>query len=218
MLSLIGGVGTVFLLIGLFAVFGALQNQGLLGRLRRAVMGCACLLIGTLCLSLSMALHAFRTFTYSTSVAEVHCKWVGPRLFELTYQEVRDGKLTAPSTVRLRGDQWAISGGVVKWHPWLTALGVPSYHKPTRLSGRYADVAEERMSLPTAFELNGGMDRTWEWFYRAAPMLPFVEAVYGSSAFVYVNPAVCFEVLVTPSGYLIERHRAKPRAALTPHR
>lgn len=211
MLTSVGVVGIFLLTVGAIVGLGALRREGLFAKLRSLVFSLVFLSIGSLCVGLTMALRSFEAFSSFTKVAEVRCGWVGQKEFELNLVTFRDGKPEDPRTFRLRGDQWSISGGIVKWHPWLTALGLPSYHKPTRISGRYAQIQEEQKAPPTAFNLDGELDRVWWWFYRLDPFLPFVEATYGSTAFAYVNPALLFEVSVTPSGYLIQRKRPEPQ-------
>ena len=201
MLTAIGWLGILLLTTGLVLGLGALKQPGFFALLRGGLVGLVCLSAGLLCL----ALRSFEAFTSSTVVAEVRCQWVGPKTFNLTFVQLGNGVRQAPQTFRLRGDQWVISGGIVKWHPWLTALGLSSYHKLTRISGRFANLEEERRAPPTAFDLNGGADRIWWWFYRLDPFLPFVEATYGSAAFVPVEPTMLADVLVTSSGYLIQR-------------
>ena len=117
----------------------------------------------------------------------------------------KDERRRTTRIFRLRGDQWTISGGIVKWHPWLTALGLRSYHKPSRVSGQFSELQRQRHNWPTVEALEPDTDRFWEVLYWADPYLPFVEAAYGSSAYVYVEPQWVQEVYVTPSGYLIKR-------------
>jgi hypothetical protein len=205
-------IGFSLLTIGALSGLGALRRRGLMARIRDLVFSAIVLSLGALCLGLTVALRAFEAFADSVKVSEVRCAWVGPKAFHLTYVPFRKGKPQEPKTFRLRGDQWSVSGGVVKWHPWLTALGLPSYHRPTRISGRYAQTAEETQGPPAAFNLDGELDRIWWLFYRLDPFLPFVDATYGSSAFTYVNPALLFEVHVTPSGYLIQHKRPGQRS------
>ena len=207
MVNGIGFIGILLLTVGAGVVLGIRHRQGMLAKLRHLLCGAVCLGVGALCVGLMLAVRSFEAFVKSTVVAEVRCQWVGPKTFDVTLVQVRAGVRQRPETFRLKGDQWAVSGGVVKWHPWLTALGIPSYHKLTRLSGRYATTSDEQANQPTAFDLNGGFDRYWLWFYQFDPWLPFVQATYGSSAFAYVNPTLRFEVYVTPSGYLIEHKR-----------
>ena len=86
-------------------------------------------------------------------------------------------------------------------------MGVRSYHQPRRLSGQCADLERQRAQPPTVYPLAPDVDWIWELAYRLDPYLPFVEAVYGSSAYAYVEAGVTQEVYVTPSGYLIKRGR-----------
>jgi len=211
MMTWLGVIGFFLLTMGISVGLGALRRRGLGAKIRGLVFSAIVLSLGLLCVGLTMALRSFEAFADSVKVSEVRCTWVGSKEFTLTYIPFRRGTPKAPKTFRLRGDQWSISGGVVKWHPWLTALGIMSYHRPTRISGRYAQTAEETQGSPTAFNLNGELDWIWWVFYRLDPFLPFVDATYGSSAFTYVNPALLVEVHVTPSGYLIQHRRPGPR-------
>ena len=180
------------------------HGRGILQRLSRLVVALACTLVASLFTALLILLHAFGAFAGETLIATVTTQPVAQDEFALTYQPAQ-GVATSARTFRLRGNQWAISGGIVTWHPWLTVLGFPSYHKPLRLSGQFSRIAQQRSHLPTAELLEPGVDQLWEWFYRADPYLPFVEAVYGSSAYVYVEPQWIQAIYVTPSGYLIKR-------------
>jgi len=181
------------------------QRGSVLVRLRRALAAIMCAALGTGCAALLVLVQAFGSFTSETLVAAVTTQRTSPDAFVLTYHPAEWPVEVEGRTVSLEGDQWMISGGIVKWHPWLTALGLPSYHKPLRLSGQFSRAEQHRSRPPSVEVLEPGVDRVWEWFYRADPYLPFVEAVYGSAAFVYVEPGVTQEVYVTPSGYLIKR-------------
>ena len=104
------------------------------------------------------------------------------------------------------------SGGIVKWHSWLTALGLPSYHRAIRVSGQFSRIGMQRAHRPSVYPLGGGVDWLWEMLSRIAPSLPFIEAAYGSSAYVNAEPDGVYQVSVTPTGYLIKRGRATPAA------
>ena len=207
MMFWVGWIGIFLLTIGILAVLAGLRGSGVLARLRRVVIGLVLVAIGSLCLGLRLALRGCEEFSRETLIAEIVCAPASSGMFELRYAAVIDGKPNVPQVFTLRGDQWTISGGIVKWHPWLTALGVPSYHKPTRLNGRFALARQERASPPSLVELNGGEDVFWDWLYRLDPWLPFVEAAYGSAAFAPADPSRRFQVFVTSSGYLIKSVR-----------
>lgn len=201
----LGWVGAGLIVLGAGLVFWLRDRRSWVGALRSGLAGLICLALGFICVSVWASLRSFQAFTTRTLVAEVRCRPVGPQEFEISLVQHRDGRPQPPETYRLRGDQWMISGGVVKWHPWLTALGLPSYQKPTRLSGRFVRLTDELAAAPSAVDLNGGEDRLWEWFVAMDRYLPFVETSYGSAAFAEADPAAAFSVYATPFGYLIDR-------------
>lgn len=181
----------------------ALRHPGPVRTPKRLVASAGFAALGTLLGSLLILLKLFHAFAGETLVARVTTARLSPMTFELRYTPAGQGALA--QTVQLEGNQWAVSGGIVKWHPWLTALGLSSYHKPMRIEGRFSQLAQQRERPPTVYPLEPEADRFWEAFYWADPYLPFVEAVYGSSAYAYVEPGVVQELYVTPSGYLIKR-------------
>jgi hypothetical protein len=210
-------------LLSIFLALSAFRCRGVLRKLRRGAAATLFAGLGVLMGSLLILLNSFLAFTAETPVATITTNPLASDTFEMTYtpaptpnSAMHLNKLArlvwgpaqesmAPIRMTLRGDQWALSGGVVKWHPWLTALGVPSYHRPMRISGQFSDLDRQRAQPPTVYPIGPPIDRFWEAFYRADPYLPFVEAVYGSSAYAYVESMAVQEVYVTPSGYLIKR-------------
>jgi hypothetical protein len=192
-------------LLALWSAFGVLRGPGILRRVRKLVDAAVCAALGGLLVGVLILLRAFLAFSGETFVAQVRAKRLSPTEFELTYTPSGADR---GRTVMLRGDQWAVSGGLVKWHPWLTAMGWASYHRPMRLSGQFSSLEEQRRRPPTIEGIaEPGVDRFWEAVYWADPSLPFIEAVYGSSAYAYVEPGVAQEIYVTPSGYLIKKRK-----------
>jgi hypothetical protein len=175
-----------------------------LGRRVRALLGAiAGTSLGSLLIMLLVVIRAFQSFSGETLVARITMRKLAPHEFELTYAP---SDVTAPViTVPLRGDQWAVSGGIIKWHRWLTALGLRSYHRPTRLAGQFSSLAKQRAQPPTVYAIADDRDWMWERVYWIAPYLPLIDAAYGSSAYVYMEPRATFELYVTPSGYLVKR-------------
>ena len=193
---------TVLVWLGALATaWAALRSGGPIRRLRRLLEAAGLALLGTLLVAILAVTHAFHAFAGQTPVAAVTAVRRAPEQFELTY-DTTDGRR---EQFIIHGDQWAISGGIVKWHPWLTAAGLKSYHKPMRLSGQFSRIERQRAQPPTVYALEPDTDRVWEALYWASPYLPFVEAVYGSSAYVYAEPRAIQYIYVTPSGYIIKR-------------
>ena len=104
----------------------------------------------------------------------------------------------------MNGDQWTVGGDILKWHHWVNLVGFQNCHKLTRISSRYLKAQAELEQPRSAYDLNGGTDSLWMWLYRYGRWLPFVEAVYGNSAYVMAQPGSRWGVYVTLSGYLLK--------------
>lgn len=191
--------------LGLLA--GAVRGPGIIRRIRRLLAAAVWAMAGALLGGLLMLLHAFHAFTGETLVAQVTIRQLAPDEAQLLY---RPASGHPAQTVRIRGDQWALSGGIIKWHPWLTAVGLRSYHHPMRISGQFSSLARQRAQAPTVYALEPGTDLVWEWASRLSQYLPVIDAVYGSSAYAYADSRKTYDVYVTPSGYMIKHGNALP--------
>ena len=211
MMTFLVGLTTAVWLLALVTGLRIIRARGVIARLRGILLAAIFGSVGAVLTALLLVLQAFQAFSGETLIAQVTIRPLAAEEFELTYTPLpasrqRAGQAAgAATTVRLTGDQWSLSGGIVKWHPWLTAMGLHSYHRPTRIAGQFSNLARSRTHPPTVYPLSGSTDWLWEAFYRADPYLPFIEAVYGSSAYVYVESGQVYEIYVTPSGYLIKR-------------
>ena len=189
----------------LLLIYGALRGPGFVRRFKRgleaALVAClACALTAVLAF-----LHIFQAFAGETLVADVRIRPLSQERFELTYQPT-GAQDTDARSFELQGDQWIVTGGIVKWHPIFTSFGWKSYHRPMRIGGQYADVARQNTAPPSVHALSPRTDEFWEALYRIQGRLPFVEAVYGSGAYAYAEAGVRYQIYVTPSGYLIKSH------------
>ena len=189
-------------LISFGFIVGAVRGPGIVRRMKRLFAAAVWSMFGVLLGGLLILMHAFHAFTGETLVAQVTIQSLAPGETALTYRPAPGGP---PQTVRIRGDQWAVSGGIIKWHPWLTVAGLTSYHKPMRISGQFSSLERQRTQPPTVYALEPGTDAVWECAYRLSRYLPVIDAVYGSSAYAYINPGDTYDVYVTPSGYVINR-------------
>lgn len=204
---MLGVLITATVIVWIFAAslaVGVLRRRGLMTRLQALAGALVWSALGGVLTALLVLLHALQAFSGETRIARVTTRPAGREAFDLTYSPVV-GPGTSPHTVRLQGDQWTLSGGIVKWAPWLSVVGLKTYHKPMRISGQFSRLERQQAQPPTVFALTPETDPVWEAFYRVAPYLPLVDAVYGSSAYVYAQPNVVHDVYVTPSGYLIRR-------------
>lgn len=157
-------------------------------------------------------LRTYRVFTQEELVAIVQC---GPSLkqtplqFVVGYTPVFRGAKGPMERFQMIGEQWSIGGDILKWHPWVNLLGLKNAHKLTRLSSRYLKAEDEIHQPRSAYDLNGGADLLWRCLHRFGAWLPFVEAVYGNTAYAFARPGTPWGVYVTSSGYLIKPLRTQ---------
>lgn len=203
----VGAAAFIALLFAAASVADLLRGPGLIKRIKALLGSCFWLCTCFLLSSWIVLMSAFHAFSKETLVAYVTAQRDSATQFTLNYQPIN---AALPVRVKLRGDQWAVSGGIIKWHPWLAVLGLESYHQEMRIEGRFSDIRKQQANPASVEALQEPwLDRFWEALYWAGEYLPFVDAVYGSAGFAYVEPSRVQEVFVTATGYLIRRSEHK---------
>lgn len=200
-------IATVLTLIAALAAFvRAIVGGGFFSRFRRLAFAGIAGAFGIVLSALYVSLGLCLAFSQETLIAKVHTHKGSNKEFELRYEPVGEAaRIAQPETVKLKGDQWMVSGAVVKWHPFFSLFGVRTYHRPLRISGQFASLEAQRSQPPTVYPIGSGQDKLWEAIYWVGPQLPFLEAVYGSAAYGFVDDQSVHEVYITPFGYLIKR-------------
>lgn len=214
-------LGALVLSVGLLSGFLCRRVYRLIRHLRRKpttrlgiVASTFRLLLILLMVSLSAAtlllfgfIQSYTAFTDQKLAAMVFCTPVEEAseemdLWLLIFESPNAGYL---SHYRLRGQEWAIEGHILKWDEWLNFLGLRTMHKLTRVRGRYLRAKDEVDKLPTVFSLIGDEeDPHWRWLYEVGARLPFVKAVYGNTVFTFPSETKIFRIFVTTSGFMIE--------------
>ena len=191
------------LLVALMLLYGIPTR--IRGHLLFVLLTFVCLAMALATGALAVAVRTYTTLTLEQPVATVRCARVpnDPWRIRLLYTPLSPSEAST-HTVELAGDQWMVSGDFLKWHPWLTVAGWRPVHKVTRLSGRFADTAQELTHPSTAVALNGGTDAWWLWLHRYGRSFPCVETVYGSAAYALAESGRTYTVYVTPSGYIVK--------------
>ena len=199
--AILTGAGVLAFVGGGWTLAGMRWRHVNLWTLTVAALGTAVLALGIAALGVAAGMRAYQVFTRETLIAEVRCASSGdPQRFRLYYQPMHG----ALQEYALRGDEWMLDGLILKWHPRLMLVGLQTVQKPVRIGGRYTDVRDQTARHPIAYDLNGGIDWTWRLLQAVGRYWPGVEAVYGSSAYVPVDPGVAYGVYAAASGYVIK--------------
>jgi hypothetical protein len=174
-----------------------------LGELRFAAcaahgtLGLAALLAAAAVGLLGANLLSYERLTHEQPVARAAFARAGDQQFNAT--------LTFPSGEArgyvLRGDDWQIDARVLKWRGAANLLGFDTIYRLERISGRYDDAERERTAPRTVYDLHPP-ERLDAWVLARAwhTWLPWVDALYGSAAYVPMADGAAYEVTVSQSG------------------
>ncbi len=150
----------------------------------------------------ALMLRGYRLLTQETVVATIGARELAPQQFAVT-ADFPDGK---QATGTLRGDEWQLDARVIKWTPDAVTLGAEPLYRVERLSGRYRDAAQAQVTPPTLIAL-GDDSRFDLWrLKREFPRwLPWIDADYGSAAYLPLLDGARYTVTLSPLGGLIAR-------------
>jgi len=207
------------------AALAGLVGLGLLAlcvtrlRRRRALAACGhgagALVLLALAGALAAAsanLYTYQRLTHERDVATLTFRQLGPQRFEVV---VRRTGHPEPRRLELQGDEWQIDARVLKWRGVVHLLGLDTLYRIERLSGRYRDVGQERSAPRSVFALgpSAAVD-LWAAARRYERWLPWVDASYGSAAYLPMADGARFRVRMTQSGLLARPLNGPARAAV----
>jgi uncharacterized membrane protein len=211
---LIGGIALLGVLLSFPFFLAAIR------RLRRLklIRGVLFLLAGGVIVLLlaGFGLVAANFFTYARLTHEQEAARVTTRqLAERHYAVTLQAAQAPPRHYELRGDEWQIDARVLKWRGMGTLLGLDTVYRLERISGRYADIANERSAPRTVHALaeDPGLD-FWSLIRRHQRYVPLADAQYGSAAYVPMAEGAEYAVTVSASGLVVRPVNDAARKAL----
>lgn len=176
------------------------RRRRLLAASGSGVSGLCLLALGGLAAAVALNLHTYQRLTHEQDVATLAFTERGSAHFEVTieYPDARPTRRYA-----LRGDEWQLDARIIKWRGAGNLLGLDTLYRVERLSGRYRDIARERAEPRSVFALapQPGVD-LWSAARRYDRWLPWVDATYGSAAYLPMADGARYRVRVTQSGLL----------------
>ena len=148
------------------------------------------------------ALLGFRRLASEALVADIDTRQLGPQRFAIDIA-LPDGTRQA---AELAGDEWQLDARVIKWDPRAVVLGAEPLYRLDRVSGRYRDARQEAeapksvvpLSTPTRVDL-------WQMKQAFPKWLPWVDADYGSGAYLPAVDGGHFKVTLAAGGGLVAR-------------
>ncbi|MFZ3063689.1 MAG: hypothetical protein WA277_00195 [Nitrospirota bacterium] len=166
---------------------------------------------GSAMLMTAMHLQAYRAFTHKEMVGIIDARKTKGLDYDifLRFTPVEKGVKADEKIYKIKGDQWAIGGDILKFEDWVNFIGIHTGYKTTRIHGRYLKAEDENIKQHTAYDINGGTDAIWLYLYENSGSIPFVKAVYGNSVYTFPSDKDVYGIYVTTSGYFIEKIEEK---------
>lgn len=201
--------GAVIFIGGLGRLFHA-RFASALGRL---LGGLVLMLCFVLVASVALNLRTYLRLTYEQPVATLSFTALGPQSFRATLTDAGG----AIHTAELRGDDWELSARVLKWKGLATIIGLDPVYRLDRLEGRYQNAGQERNDYHSVLDLGagaGGLD-LWSLASGHTAWLPWVDAGYGSAAYLPMADGAQYTVSLSPTGLLARPANPAAEAAAT---
>jgi hypothetical protein len=162
----------------------------------------AFVLLAVLLAGSGLALRGYGLLTAEAPVAHVQARQLGPQWFGVRL-DFPDG---THQSAQLRGDEWQLDAHVIKWAPRAVALGAQPLFRVDRLSGRYHDAQQAQTTLPSVVALDAdSVVDLWHLKQRFPRWLPWIDADYGSAAFLPLVDGGTYKVTISPLGGLVAR-------------
>lgn len=207
-------VDPTVLLFAFAAVFALLAlRQGVLGRRcwrqrRRANAGVRLLLLAVaLLLALVLAglgtgLRGYGRLLADAPVAELSVRQLGPQRFAVRLVRANG----AEDSFAVAGDQWQLDARVIRWSVPALLAGLPPLFRLERLSGRYEDLDQEREAERSVHALDRrAFPDLWTLKRQHPGWLPFVDADYGSAAYLPLLDGARYTITLNARGGLVAR-------------
>jgi hypothetical protein len=148
------------------------------------------------------ALLGYRRLASEALVARIDTRMLAPQHYAVDV-ELPDG---SRRSVELAGDEWQLDARVIKWDVRAVVLGAPPLYRLDRVSGRYRDAAQETSAARTAVALEAPAPLDlWQMKQRFPQWLPWVDADYGSAAYLPLVDDGHFTVTLAAAGGLVAR-------------
>jgi len=160
------------------------------------------LLAAALTFGLGLSLRGYRLLTAEEPVASLSARQTGPQKFSLRVDFPDGGHRSAA----LSGDEWQLDARVIKWTPRAIELGAEPMYRVDRLSGRYRDATQAASATPSVVDLSGeSILDLWQLKRQFPQWLPWIDAEYGSAAYLPMIDGASYRVSLSASGGLVAR-------------
>ncbi|MEO7208523.1 MAG: hypothetical protein ABI356_00965 [Steroidobacteraceae bacterium] len=181
----------------LVAAIRRMRRRRILGGMAHGSAALIFLLAAVCAVLVGSNLRTYQRLSYEQPACELQFTKDRDRQFDavLSYP---DGER---ASYLLRGDEWQVDARVLKWHAFANLVGFDAAYRLERISGRYTRVEDERALPRTVYDLHAPTRiDPWELVHRYRSWVPWLDALYGSAAFLPMADGALYEIKVSQSG------------------
>ncbi len=150
--------------------------------------------------AVALNLRTYSRLMYEQPVLTIEFQALAPQRFAAT---VTRAQTAAMQSFELAGDEWMVDARVLKWHGLANVLGLDAYYRLERISGRYADLDQERTAPRSVYSLHEEpLFDLWSFAQAHPAWVPFVDGFYGSATFLPMAAGARYEVTLSQTGLL----------------
>jgi hypothetical protein len=158
--------------------------------------------LAAIAFGLGLAIRGYHLLMAEQPIAALSARQTAPQRFAVRI-DFPDGE---HRNATLQGDEWQLDARVIKWTPRAIELGAQPLYRVDRLSGRFHDAAQAADTKPSVVDLGGdSVLDLWQLKRRFPQWLPWIDADYGSAAYLPLVDGANYRVTLSPVGGLIAR-------------
>lgn len=186
--------------IGLILARSCRGRRPALSKISRGLGAAVMLLLAALIALLGVSLLGYARLVQDVEVATLTVRQVDVQHYRIDLDSIS----LAPRSFELHGDEWQLDARVLRWKLPAALAGAPPLYRLERLSGRYGDPKQEleaQRSVHTLAET--AFPDLWTLRRQFPGALQFVDADFGSAAYLPLLDGASYRVSLSPRGGLV---------------
>ena len=205
----LGSIGVLLCVLGIIK----LTKRLMMSSVRYEITGIVMLSFAAMFFLVSSNIHTYERLVFEQPVAVISFHKIEPKHFSVELEEPASGESWF---YELRGDEWQLDAQILTWHGYANLLGLDSYYRLHRLSGRYSDIEQERNAPRTVHGLAAEQRiDLWSYANEYKNWISMVDATYGSAVFLPMSDAARYSISISRNGLVARPDNAQARDAVS---
>ena len=209
------GLALTVIALGLVMLYFSarvLFHRGWLMAWFRGMAGMVFIAVGLMSALAAFDIYSYRQILLEKSIATISFEILEEQAYSATLVDAEGEE----RKFKLMGDQWQLDVRIVKWAGVFSKWGIKPAYRLDRLSGRYYSLEKERNGERSVYSLDQshyGVD-IWRWLQNYSPNLKWIDANYGSAAFLPMEDGALYQISLSNTGLVARPLNERAKAAV----